>query len=366
MLDKPIGVLGGGNGAQTMAADLTLAGYTIHLYELPSFAKSPKFAPVLESKTIELKGIGRTGTAAIARVTTSMEEALEGVEWINVVIPATGHDIFFKELLPHLRDGQTVVVWAGDYGSLRLAQLLKEKGVKRNITIAETNTLPYGTRLEAAGVVNLLLTAPLVLLGTLPGKNSAQLVNVLKAVHPCLRPCRNVLVAGFCNPNPIVHPPGSLLNTGRIQYSRGDFCMYREGITEAVARVIRRVFAEIENIAKAMGLEVLQYEDRDFRTTASIMGVAFEAPFDTVGVIGHVAGPHSIYDRYITEDLPFGLVPVSQLGDKLGVPTPVIDSIVHIGSAVCDQDFWQTGRTLGELGIADMTPSQIIKYVDGV
>ncbi|NPV69165.1 MAG: hypothetical protein HPY55_00785 [Firmicutes bacterium] len=366
MLNKPIAVLGGGNGAQTMAADLTLAGYTVHLYETPEFAKGPKFAPVLESKTIELKGMGRTGKAKIAKVTTDMAEALEGVEWINVVIPATGHDTFFKELLPHLRDGQAVVVWAGDYGSLRLAHLLKESGIKKNVTIAEANTLPYGTRLEEAGVVNLLCAAPLVLLASLPGKKSAQIVDVLKLAYPCLQPCRNVLVAGFCNPNPIVHPPGSLLNTGRIQYSRGDFNMYREGITEAVARVIRHIFIEVESVAKAMGLEVLQYEDRDFRATTSIMGVAFQAPFDTAGVIASIAGPHTIYDRYITEDLPFGLVPVSQLGDKLGVPTPVTDSIVYIGSAVCNQNFWQMGRTLKQLGIADMTPSQIVEYVDGM
>ncbi len=366
MVNKPIAVLGGGNGAQTMAADLTLAGHTIHLYETPGFVKGPRFAPVLDSKTIELKGIGRTGKAKIAKVTTDMEEALDGVEWINVAVPAIGHDTFFKELLPHLRDGQTVVVWAGDYGSLRLAQLLKETGAKKNITIAEANTLPYGTRLESAGVVNLLCAAPLVLLAALPGRKSAQVVDVLKAAYPCLQPCRNVLVTGFCNPNPIVHPPGALLNTGRIQYSRGDFNMYREGITEAVARVIRHIFVEVENVAKAMGMEVMQYEDRDFRTTTSIMGVAFQAPFDTVGVIASIAGPHTIYDRYITEDLPFGLVPVSQLGDKLGVPTPVIDSIVHIGSAVCNQDFWQTGRTLEQLGIAAMTPGQIVEFVDGV
>lgn len=365
MLQKPIAVLGGGNGAQTMACDLTLAGYTVHLYETPSFASSPRFAPVLETKTIELTGVGRRGKAKIARVTTSMAEALEGVEWINVNIPATGHELFFEELIPHLRDNQVVVVWAGDYGSLRLAQMMKEKGAKQKVLIAEANTIPYGTRLEGAGKCHLLLTAPKVLLATLPGLESEKLVQALRPVYPCLEACRNVLVAGFCNPNPIVHPPGSLLNTGRIQYSGGQFWMYREGITEAVARVIRQIYLEIESVAKALGMEVLQYEDRDFRTTTSIMGVAFQAPFDTIGVIASISGPHSIKDRYITEDLPFGLVPVSELGDKLGVPTPIVDSIVHIGASVCQEDYWTTGRTLKKLGLDTLSREEIIKYVDG-
>jgi hypothetical protein len=84
LLDKPIAVLGGGNGAQTMAADLTLAGLKVYLYEHPSLAGSPRFAPVLQSAEIELDGIGRRGRARLARVTTRMEEALDGVTWINV------------------------------------------------------------------------------------------------------------------------------------------------------------------------------------------------------------------------------------------------------------------------------------------
>ncbi|MDP2858402.1 MAG: NAD/NADP octopine/nopaline dehydrogenase family protein [Bacillota bacterium] len=365
MIEKPVAVLGGGNGAQTMAADLTLAGHVVHLYETPKFAANPRFAPVLDSKVVELTGIGRTGKARIARVTTDMREALEDVEWINVAIPATGHEVFFEELIPHLRDGQTVVVWAGDYGSLRLAHMMKEKGVTKKVTIAEGNTLPYGTRLEGAGRANLLLLAPRVLLAALPGTRSAELVEKLKPVYPCLEPCENVLVAGFCNPNPIVHPPGSLLNVGRIQYSGGEFWMYREGITEAVARVIRSVFDEVEAVAKGLGMSVLQYEDRDFKTTATIMGVAFQGPFDTIGVIASIAGPHTIQDRYITEDLPFGLVPVSQLGDKLGIDTPLIDGIVSIGSVVCRENYWKTGRTLKRLGLDALSPCEIARYVNG-
>jgi len=365
LLHRPVAVLGGGNGAQTMAADLTLAGLKVHLYEHPSFASGPRFAPVLESQTIELGGVGRRGPARVARVTTRMEEALDGVIWINLAIPATGHEVFFEALIPHLRDGQVVVVWAGDYGSLRLAHLLKERGVKAKVLIAEANTLPYGTRLRGPGQADLLLTAPRVLLATLPGGKSAELVEALRPVYPCLVPCRNVIVAALSNPNPIVHPPGSLLNVGRIQYSGGDFWMYREGITEAVARVIRRVYDETAAVAAKWGFEVEGYEDRDFRTTASIMGVAFQAPFDTIGVIASIGGPHSIADRYITEDLPFGLVPVVQFGEKLDVPTPLTRAIIDIGSAVSDTNFWETGRTLAQLGLADLSAREIASRVDG-
>jgi len=162
-----------------------------------------------------------------------------------------------------------------------------------------------------------------------------------------------------------VHPPGSLLNVGRIQYSKGNFYMYEEGITEAVARVIRDVYDETASIASAYGCDVLRYEERDFRTTVSIMGVAFQAPFDTIGEIARILGPKTIHDRYITEDLPMGLVPAAQLARLAGKPAHLIESIVYLGSAVCDTDFWRDGRTLEKLGLADMTVAEIRKVVDG-
>jgi len=359
----PIAVLGGGNGGHCMAADLTLMGERVALYEHPAFAE--RFRPTIERGGVELRGIGRTGFAKLHRVTTDLAEALAGVEQIHVAIPATGHEAFFKELVPALVAGQTVVVWAGDYGSLRLRQMLSESRPKLDVTIYEAHTLPYGARLAGPATVDLLLTAPRVLISALPATATAKGLPALKRLWPCLEPCQNVLMAALNNPNPIIHPPGSLLNTGRIQYSGGEFWMYREGITEAVARVIRQAFDEARGVAKALDGDLLEYLDRDFRTTASIMGVAFDAPFDTLGVIASIQGPHSIYDRYITEDLPMGLVPTVELGRLVGAPTPVIEALVQIGSVVCGEDYWTTGRTLTSLGLSGLRKDEILALVNG-
>ena len=321
-----IAVLGGGHGGHCMAADLTLRGYTVSFYEHRSFAE--QFNTTLTTRKVQLSGIGPQGIAQIDRVTIDIEEAMDGAAIVNVVIPAFGHDLFFAEMIPFLSDGQIIVVWAGDFGSLRLAKLLQDKGVKKKITIAETNTIPYGCRLHSPAHIKLLLTAPQVVIAALPGDDTSQVMAQLSKLWPALMATDNVLVAALSNPNPIVHPPGALLNTGRIQYSQGEFYMYREGITEAVARVIKGIYTETAALAKALGCKVVEYEARDFKTPTSIMGVAFQAPFDTQGVIASVRGPNSIHNRYITEDLPYGLVPMSQLGDKLDVPTPV--SYTHL------------------------------------
>jgi opine dehydrogenase len=364
-MSRPIAVFGAGNGGHCMAADLTLAGRDVVLCELPEFRE--QLRAVSEGRVIRLTGVGRTGDARIAEVTFDPAEAVARAELLNLVVPAFGQRRFFDELIPDLRDGQTVVVWAGDFGSLELARLMRAERPELSIHIVETNTLPYGTRLAGPGHVHLALLAPKVIAAALPAGAPGPALPLLRELWPCIAPARDVLSVALSNPNPIVHPPGALLNVGRIQYSGGDFNMYREGITEAVARVVRAVYEEVRAVATALGTEVLEYEERDFRTKVSIMGVAFQAPFDTVGVIGGIAGPKSIQDRYITEDLPYGLVPVAQLGDRLDVETPLIDSIVSLGSSVCGRDFWTEGRGLEALGLADVPAYELLAVVrDGV
>jgi opine dehydrogenase len=346
-----------------MAAELALKGYAVRLCELPEFAG--RMQGVFDSRKIRLSGIGLQGWANLEKVTTQVSEAIAGVEFVHFVVPAFAQEAFFEAALPHFSDGQTAVVWAGDFGSLRLAHLVRTLRPRLQINIVEAHTLPYGTRLVEPGHVALLLTAPVVLASALPAAKNSEVIPALSACFPCVKPGGNAIAAALSNPNPIVHPPGSLLNVGRIQYTGGEFWMYREGITEAVARVIRDVYNELAQVAKAYQSEMLSFQDGDFRTTASIMGASFVAPFDTTGVIASVKGPTSIHHRYITEDLPYGLVPASQLARKAGLTTPLVDSIVHLGSSVCGMDFWKQGRTLETLGLASLSVEQIIDLVRG-
>ncbi|HAI20561.1 MAG TPA: hypothetical protein DCM14_01455 [Clostridiales bacterium UBA8153] len=362
-MDKPIAVLGGGHGGHCMAAELALQGHAVRLFELPEFAG--RMQAVFDSRKIKLSGIGIQGWAGLEQVTTQAAEALQGVEFVHFVVPAFAQEAFFDAALPHLRDGQTAVVWAGDFGSLRLSHRVRTMRPRLRLNIVETHTLPYGTRLVEPGHVALLLTAPVVLASALPAARNPEVIPALSAYFPCVKPGGNAIAAALSNPNPMVHPPGSLLNVGRIQYTNGEFWMYREGITEAVARVIRAIYEELAQVAKAYQSELLPFQDGDFRTTASIMGASFVAPFDTIGAIAAVKGPTSIHHRYITEDLPYGLVPASQLARKAGLSTPLVDSIVHLGSSVCGVDFWKSGRTLETLGLAGLSVEEITCLVLG-
>ena len=73
-------------------------------------------------------------------------------------------------------------------------------------------------------------------------------------------------------------------------------------------------------------------------------------------------GPTSLANRYVTEDIPIGLVCWCELGEQLGVATPLMRATIAIGSAISGVDYWQTGRTLDRCGIKGMSAEQIVRY----
>lgn len=362
---EPIVVLGGGHGAHAMAADLTLAGYEVRLCEHPNFRDSEHFRPTLESGEIELRGIGRTGPARPALITTDFAAALDGARLVNISIPAFGHDLFFEAMMPHLTEEHAVVVWAGDFGSLRLAHMISETPDAQRPVILEGSTLPYGTRLAGPATVSMLLFANPILVAALPACQTKDWPEALRTLWPRVKPADHVLQAAFTNPNPLVHPPGALLSVGRIEHSHGEFYMYGEGMGPATRRVIHQSFREANAVAEELGFTITGYPDEYFDKPASIMGEVFECPGDRYAVLAGVKGPTSLQDRYLTEDLPYGLLPITQLGDRLNVDTPTIDAIIQFGTLVCERDFWHEGRSLASLGLADMKAGEIMKYVTG-
>src|SRR5215204_4425026 len=96
-------VLGGGNTAFSLAANLALAGHEVLLWEHPGFTQT--IAPIREARTIHLEGKTRTGAARLAGVTVDPAEALAWSETLVCSVPSYAHQPFSEQLAPHLRPG---------------------------------------------------------------------------------------------------------------------------------------------------------------------------------------------------------------------------------------------------------------------
>ena len=359
MTTRRIAVLGGGHGARTTAADMALAGHEVNLFELEQFHDS--VAEIFQRKTISITGKARNGDAELALCTHDISAAISGAEIILIIIPALYHQPYAELLAPHLQDNQHVVLIPGTLGSLEFMATLQQRGCTANITISELDTLPYATRISGPASVYAYHALPVFGAGVFPSVRTDEVLTVFRDLYPRITPFRDVLEAGLSNCNPVLHPIGVLMNAGRIEYSRGEFYYYEEGVTFTVARAIETLDRERMEIGAALGLDLPDQATVLHDVGYGPKGDLWQVIKGSKGLTP-IKGPTTLTNRYVTEDVPIGLVCWSQLGEQLGVATPLMRATVEIGIAIFGTDYWKIGRTLERCGIKGMSADALVTY----
>ncbi|MCP5052563.1 MAG: dehydrogenase, partial [bacterium] len=148
-----------------------------------------------------------------------------------------------------------------------------------------------------------------------------------------------------------------------IERSHGEFYMYEEGMTPSVVRVIDLLDRERLMIGEALGIQLPTGVDMMVESGYGPRGTLWESLNGSAGLTP-VKGPDSLKNRYVTEDIPFGLVAWASLGDALRVDTPIMDSLVEIGSAIMGENCWKEGRNLEKMGLAGLNLKQIKAFLE--
>lgn len=357
-MKRIVAVLGGGNGGHTLAADLSIAGHEVRLFEMEQF--SGNMSEVFDSKQITCVGDALQGVAKVAVVTSDIEEAITGAEIILVAVPAFAHNGYAKLLAGKILPDQLVVLLPGTLGSLEFSKIWRELQVNEGVVLAESDTLPYATRLEGPGKVRVNVKIQ-VQIGVLPASKTEWAITRLEDILS-VKPVQNVLEAGLSSMNPIDHPPGTILNAGRIERSNGDFYIYEEGMTPSVIRVMEKLDAERLAIGNWFGLELM--------TIAELLHTSGYGPKgDTWEVINGsksltpIKGPTDLKSRYLAEDIPYGLKTFASLAGAIGLDTPVMNSLITLGVILVDDNIEEKGRTVKDLGIDKLSKDEILTYL---
>jgi opine dehydrogenase len=67
--------------------------------------------------------------------------------------------------------------------------------------------------------------------------------------------------------------------------------------------------------------------------------------------------------RYMREDLQLGLSFLVSVAELAGIVTPLAESFLAIGGAICGEDFMKNGRTLADLGFGELDRGQLQKLL---
>jgi opine dehydrogenase len=296
------------------------------------------------------------GFATVAAVTTRIEMALDGADVVLVCLPAPAHESVAAAMAPYLRPRQIVVLNPGGlFGSVAVARALRTAGYRDRLRIGETATLSYICRKQGPASIMISSAAVNLPFAALPGRATADLMLELSDVLPTLQRSTTILAAGMASINTVLHPPGMILAAAWIERSGGDFAYYADTAVPSVARLMSAIDEERLAIARGWGIPVDPFLDAFAEIGSTSREAAASGDFrqaleDSVPNRS-IRAPGSLDSRYLHEDIPFGVVPLLDMGKAVDAPVAVLEAIVTIASTIADRNYLQEGRTLARMGL---------------
>ena len=235
------------------------------------------------------------------------------------------------------------------------------------IDVAEMDNYPYSSWRLSPTRVRLIVRKRWLQLATFPGNRIGTVFPRLSPLFPEAFPAPNILYTGFTNANAMLHVANCVANAGRIE-SGDSYKFYAEGVTPAVARLYEAINAERVAVAAVLGASVptlADWFDRVYGVReATLVETCQRLTYNSDGPYQATGTPKSLDHKFITEDVPTGLIPMSAIGAAAGVKTPAIDALVEMVRNMTGKDFAAEGRTLEGLGLRGMDAERIRRTME--
>lgn len=352
-----IAVIGAGNGGQAIAGYLASKGHIVNIYD----RDEAKIDDIQKIGHIKLIGkINCCGKLNI--VTADIKRAIDDTNVIMVTTTANAHADVAQSIAQYLHNGQIIVLNPGrTCGALVFKQALKKSGCTKRIYIGEAQTLVYACRLIKNGEVNIIGVKDEVLLSGLPSSDTGHILSVVSTLFPSFKETDNILRTGLENIGAIFHPCVCLFNAATIE-RQDEFWFYRD-MTNQVAGFIEKFDSERLAVGKAYGLELLSVNEWIKFAYNDTVGDTLCERMKNNPAYHDIKAPGTIFTRQLTEDIPTGVLPISELGRAAGIKTPLLESMVQIIENLLDIDFHSNGRTLKTLGLEGKNKDEIITYI---
>lgn len=388
-------VCGGGNAAHALVGLLGAQG--IHLVNVYlSFEGEARRwqAGIASQGGIEViqRNVPHLGRPHL--VSSDPSKVLPGSQLVLLALPAFAHQSVLTEIAPYLEEG----AWLGAIparGAFDLCawEALREKS--SSLTIFGLQSLPWACRVNQYGrSVKILGTKARLDLATWPAERAAQVASQMGALLGIqLDPAADFLSLTLAGTGQLIHP-GILY--GLFHEWDGqpleEAPLFYQGIDAATAAILEQMSAEVQDLRmvlkqrfpsldlsavrslvqwlqRAYPHDILDFSSLQamFNTNQSYAGLRVPVrPFtakahtieqSTEGPISTALQP-DFQSRYLTEDIPYGLIPTRGIAALAGVATPTIDRVIHWAQARLDQEYLVAGRLCGRNLSATRAPQR--------
>lgn len=292
-------------------------------------------------------------------ITRDAKAAMDFAEIVLVMTTTLQHESVAKLIAPFAHNGQIIAMCPGYMGSL-----IFKKYVKADVIYSEWETTAYNGRVMNNDYVKITFYNPRNAISVLPTAKSQYVLDKFSKLFDNTHYLRkNILESALHNPNMIVHTIGMTFSASRIEYSKGEFWMYREAFTDSIVRVINAFDKQKNEVLKAYGCESLDYFEAAKWRNEEDLTVDAMTSFRSFADSSN-KGPMFLRHRYLLEDVPMGLGLFVSLGKVAGVDTSIAESIMTLGGALLGEDFKSQSRSIQYLlQKEEVTLSEVINVI---
>ena len=308
-----LAVLGAGAVGPGIAALAASRGHQVAIWS-PSGAGTAGLGD-----SIEAEGL-LTGRFPL-RVAPDLLDALDDAEAAVLAVPAYA----FPGLLPQIAAAlpphvPLLISPAASLAPLAFEALMAHHGIRAPVGCL--GTTPLGGRRTAPDRVRVAMIRSALDIAAIPADRAPEMAALAEALFGNRYiPARDALAVALVGSNPIIHGVLALTNLTRIE-KREAWPQY-EMMTEAACRMMTAMDAERAALAASFGLEVPSLPTLLHRANGVAMGPMHEMAAAIAAGRGAVYGPTDLGNRYVTEDVPYGLVFYLRLAGAQGVAMPV-------------------------------------------
>lgn len=334
-----VAIIGAGAIGQTLVVDLARRGYRVGaLVE----RNADHIDALRKAGVISLTGHMGEAVAALPLLAPEAKIAAQS----RVILVATtvdAHAAVAHALASSLTDDHVVLLANGYvHGSQRFAAALLAAGCAAKPAVLELNTTPYLVCSPEPGRVHVTARKRWMELSSFEEGLAREHHALLAGIVPGIEVCDNALASSLNNQNPVAHVPSYLLNAAAARHAepvapdavRGGAFYLEEYSSKEVLLLRAAVDGERMAVMRALGLG-------DYAIPRAEFGLKSYGPGAREAVsprIGRTFSP-----RFVTEDVPYGLLPIERLAVEVGVNTLVISAMITLAGVLesCD---WRRSR----------------------
>lgn len=370
---KTITICGGGNASHALIPVLRKKfDGNINLF-LPFQNEVTKFNHLITNGIINATFGSETFSGSPSKASNIPDEVCADAELILLLLPAFAHESILKEIIPFVKKNAIIGAIPSrggfEFSSLKILKVNKREDIK----IFGMQTLPWACRIKKyASQVEILGQKDSIGLATFPHENVFDITKTLTNLLSInIKPLPNMLTLTLANIGQIVHPGimyGLFKGNENRKYRKEEIPLFYQGVTEEIAQILEEMSNEIlkltrevkkifknVNLANVLSLKewlITSYAnsiiDKTTLKTCFVTNRAYQGLSSPMREIENGYFQPDFQSRYLTEDVPYGLVVTKAIALLAEVQMPIIDEVIVTTSKWMGREYLTNGYLKGK------------------